>query len=117
MRETYAFAFLQKFPELKQVVGIAMEPPTRAGGTGSSEDLIVARPGEWNAAFVEDLERRKRVYSIAQEGNFTLREIRGNEYPDVELAPQEQQPKLSRQERRARASDARRDGRKRARRN
>jgi hypothetical protein len=116
MLETYAFAFLQKFPELKQVVGIAMEPPTRAGGAGSSEDLIVARPGEWSAAFVEDLERRKRVYSIAQEGNFTFREIRGNEYPDAELARQEPQPKLSRRERRARASNARRDGRKRARR-
>jgi len=78
--EIYAFSFLQKNPYLKQVVGIATEPP---GDGGSSEDLIMVSAPEWTPEFLATLEAQQKQLNIVQPGNFTEYAIRGNEFPEV----------------------------------
>jgi hypothetical protein len=88
MLEIYAFSFLQKNPKLKQVVGIATEPPMR--GRGSSEDLIVVyAPEEWTADFLMNLEEQKKICNIVQPGNYTEYAIQGNEFPEIPRRPPE----------------------------
>ncbi len=80
MLETYALVFLQRYRNLKRIVGIATEPP----GGGGSEDLILAAPpAEWSVQFIEEVEQRQRDFTIAQEGNYREYEIRGQEFPEV----------------------------------
>ena len=76
--ETYALAFLQKYPALRQVIGIATEPPNKAGKAGSSEDFIVVQVEEWTPKLLQDLEDRKRRFNIVQEGNYTEYAVQGN---------------------------------------
>jgi hypothetical protein len=67
MLETYAFSFLQKNPKLKQIVGIATEPPMR--DQGSSEDTIVVyTPEEWTPDFLMKLEEQKRFATFPSPG-------------------------------------------------
>jgi hypothetical protein len=108
MLETYAFSFLQKNPKLKQVVGITTELPMQ--GHGSSEDLIVVyTPEEWTPDFLMKLEEQKKICNIAQPGNYTEYAIQGNEFPEIPRRPPERdRPHLNRQQRRARATEARR---------
>jgi hypothetical protein len=110
--ETYALAFLQKHPKLKQVVGIATEPPSRDGTAGSSEDLIVASITEWTPDSLEQLEERKRLFEIVQPGNYTEYAIEGNEYPEVSISPNVNLPSANRRQRRAKAAEERRKNRK-----
>jgi len=112
MLYTYALAFLHKNPKLKQVVGIATEPPNR--GRGSSEDLIVAYAPEWTPDFLNKLEEQKKVFNIAQPGNYTEYAVQGNEFPEVaRQSPRRIVIDLNRQQRRARAAEGRRKDRKR----
>jgi hypothetical protein len=108
MLETYAFSFLQKNPKLKQVVGIATEPPMR--DRGSSEDMIVVyAPEEWTPDFLMKLDEQKKICNIAQPGNYTEYAIQGNEFPEIPRRPPERdRPHLNRQQRCARATEARR---------
>lgn len=86
MLETYALTFLRKYPNLKQIVGIATEPPAKfANSVGSSEDLIlVEAPEEWSDEFIKRIEERQRVFDVAREGRYIEYAIQGNEFPDVE---------------------------------
>jgi hypothetical protein len=109
MLEVYALAFLRKFPNLKQIVGIATEPPSGASKLGSSEDMIIARPPEWTSELLDTLEERKKIYGIAQEGNYKEYEIQRDEFPKVVRKPSgSNSSSLNRQQRRAAVSKARR---------
>ena len=80
--ETYALAFLQKYPALRQVIGIATEPPNKAAAkAGSSEDFIVVQVDEWTPKLLKDLEDRKKRFNIVQEGNYTEYPVQGNSTP------------------------------------
>jgi hypothetical protein len=109
MLETYAFSFLQNNRKLRQVVGIATEPPIQ--GRGSSEDLIVVYTPEWTSDFIARLEEQKKVLNIAQPGNYREYAIHGQEFPDIPKPPLDNQTHLNRQQRRARAAKARRESR------
>jgi hypothetical protein len=80
MLEAYALTFLQKRSDLRQVVGIATEPST---GRGSSEDLIMVRQMQWTPDLVQELERRKKLYDIVQEGNYTEYAVQNDEFPEA----------------------------------
>jgi hypothetical protein len=109
MLETYALAFLHKFPSLKQVVGIATEPPNKTSDFGSSEDMIVAQTPEWTTELLRNLEEQKSHYNIVQEGNFQEYALEGNEFPEVVRRPVVANAnRLNRKQRRAEASKARR---------
>lgn len=110
MLETYALAFLQRNPKLKQVVGIATEPPIRKG---SSEDLIVVYVPEWTPDFLSNLEERKRLLNIAQPGNYTEYAIEGDEFPEIPRWSSDRHPtNLNRRQRRTEEAKARRQKRK-----
>jgi hypothetical protein len=109
MLEIYALAFLQMYRQLKQVVGIATEPLSKVHRAGSSEDLILVHQQEWTPALLQDLEERKKVFSIAQEGNYKEYAVQGTEFPDVQQRQPVPRPTgLNRQARRAQAAEARR---------
>jgi hypothetical protein len=113
MLETYALALLQKYPGLKQVVGITTEPPNEAKKGGSSEDLIVIRPGEWTPQLLQDLEERKKLFEIIQEGRYKEYTVQGIEFPEGERRHTElASTKLTRRQRRAKTAEARRQKRK-----
>jgi hypothetical protein len=84
MLETYALTLLRKFPNLRRIVGVTMEPPhDKADGAGSSEDLILAEAPEWTESLVKDLEHRQEVYDVAREGRYREYAIKDKEFPDV----------------------------------
>ena len=76
MLETYAFAFLQKYENLKQVVGITTESLQDAADAKRSEDIIIAERSEWSQDFVQLLEERKAHFGIVQQGNFHEYQVR-----------------------------------------
>lgn len=101
--QTYAQALLMKHPHLRQVVGIAMEPPGQ--GRGSSEDIIFAQQTDWTE------EDRKQNQDDCANLNIMgrVRETphHGEEFPDVAFA----RPKRfegNRKQRRAMAAKSRR---------
>ncbi len=107
--EIYAYALLEKHRDLKRIVGIATEPQSEITRGGSSEDLIVVEPDEWTPEFLKELEELKKALNIAQEGNFKMYPIQGNEFPEVKLSPSmPNSQKLNRKQRRANAAKARR---------
>ncbi len=109
MLEAYALAFLHRNPKLKQVVGIATEPPSGNRNTGSSEDLMVVYLPEWTPELLRDLEERKKVFSIIQEGNYKEYAVKGNEFPELPRKPSNSSKgDLNRKQRRAEASKTRR---------
>lgn len=79
--ETYALAFLKKYPKLKRIIGIATEPPGK--GRGASEDLILVERGEWTPEFERELAERMKALNIAQEGNFKEYSVQGREFPEI----------------------------------
>jgi hypothetical protein len=83
MIETYALSILRKDPQLKQVVGIAMEPPRKPGeARGGSEDLIYAeQPKAWGEAQLAQLAERQEFYGIMKEGTLKTYRRRVEEYP------------------------------------
>lgn len=107
--EIYAFSLLEKYRDLKRIVGIATEPRNREGKGGSSEDLLVVEAGEWTSEFLEQLEEAKKNLNIAQEGNFKTYSTQGNEFPEVAIRPVHAAiaPRLNRKQRRAAAAKAR----------
>ena len=81
--QTFALALLRMHPELRQAVGVATEPRSTDATHGSSEDLIVVRQIEWSPALVEELEKRKKMYEIIQDGNYSQYEAQADEFPEV----------------------------------
>ena len=83
MLQTYCLATLKKFPQLKRIIGIAMEPPPRPGEqVGSSEDMIVIEQQIWTSKMNDDLAHDCATYDIMREGRFTTNNMDVTEYPD-----------------------------------
>lgn len=76
----YAEALLLRNPQLKEVVGVAVEPSGQ--GKGSSEDLVAAFQHEWTDAEKARVERDCARFGIMQEG-YTQRHFQDQEFPDV----------------------------------
>jgi hypothetical protein len=70
MLEVYGFSLLEKYRELKRIVGIATECRREIAKGGSSEDLILIEPKEWTATFLRKLEEAKKKLGIMQEGKY-----------------------------------------------
>lgn len=105
----YANGVLEKFPQLKRIVGVAMEPPSQ--GRGGSEDLIYVEQADWTEADREAIRRDCRENGVLQDPQ----EVRlsHQEYPDVTEVVVERpaaEPGLrpNRKERRRQAAAARR---------
>ncbi|MER9628932.1 hypothetical protein [Mesorhizobium sp. M0296] len=104
--KTYAQALLVKFPYLKRVVGIAMEPPNQ--GRGASEDCIYAAQAEWTDAELAEIKDDCEGLGIMK--SLVPREYGGEEFPQVErerLSRPLNGLEGNRKERRARAAAAR----------
>ncbi len=100
----YALAFLQKHPKLKQIVGIATEPPNQTHSSGSSEDLIFAPQPTWTTESTKELVETMKTLNIVQSGNYTEYAIEGNEFPDIsQQYSKPQKEKLNRHDRRKKA--------------
>lgn len=78
--KTYAQASLMRWPYLKRLIGIGMEPPRQ--GRGTSEDIIYAVQSDWTDAdrtqVQEDCDR------LGIMGPLRQRVYRGAEFPDIE---------------------------------
>jgi hypothetical protein len=102
--EIYGFALLEKFRELKRVVGISTESRTEIAKGGSSEDLIVIEPGEWTPAFLQQVEEAKKKLDIMQEGKYKpYLSNQGPEFPGIPSVSSSQSntQRLNRKQRRA----------------
>jgi len=83
MLEAYAYALLEKHPNLRRVIGIAREPAAQPAGVGVSEDLLMLEDVVWSEELKAKLAERKKLYNIMTEGNYTQQPARGNEFPEV----------------------------------
>lgn len=80
----YSLAFLKRNPDLKRIIGIAMEPPPKSSEPqGASEDLIMVEMPEWTQAQLDELTEYQTALDIMKEGRFSEYAISGKEYPDV----------------------------------
>lgn len=105
--QTYARALLIRAPHLREVVGIAMEPPGRQGG--GSEDIIYAAQSDWTRD-----EREESATDCEQLGIMTsLKETpyHGEEFPILDPAFDDRRPDGNRKQRRASRARARKAGR------
>ncbi len=108
--EIYGFALLEKYRELKRIVGIATESRTEIAKGGSSEDLLVIEPQEWTPEFLAQLEEAKEKLDILREGNYKpYHSDQGPEFPDVPTVGNSQSNTrgLNRKQRRALAAKSR----------
>ncbi|WP_145964857.1 hypothetical protein [Rhizobium leguminosarum] len=80
--QTYAQALLMKHRHLRQVIGIAMEPPGQ--GRGSSEDIIYAAQTEWTEKD-RDLNREDCAHLNIM-GQLKETPYHGEEFPEVALS-------------------------------
>jgi len=73
----YAHSLLMKYPHLRRIIGIAMEPPGL--GKGGSEDNVYAAQQEWTAEQIEEVALHCEAAGIMQ----TLKEkpYRAREFP------------------------------------
>lgn len=103
--QTYAQAILMKFPYLRRIVGIAMEPPGQ--GRGASEDCIYAEQTDWTDA------DRARVRADCDQlgimGSMKQTDYRHDEYPlDLPVSSRNApHPEGNRRERRAKRARSR----------
>ncbi|MBY5494309.1 hypothetical protein ACC786_32355 [Rhizobium ruizarguesonis] len=101
--QTYAQALLMKHPHLRQVIGIAMEPPGQ--GRGSSEDIIFAEQTDWTE---EDRDQsREDCANLNIMGQMKETPYHGEEFPEVAFA-RPRPLKGNRKQRRAMAARNRR---------
>lgn len=109
---TYAQAALIRWPYLKRIIGIAMEPP--AQGRGASEDIIYAIQSNWTDA--EKAQLQEDCNKLGIMGPLQKRAYRGTEFPDVKrVKPTASRmnggvPGGNRKQRRANAARARKIG-------
>ncbi|WP_455270674.1 hypothetical protein [Rhizobium herbae] len=80
--QTYAQALLMKHPHLRQVVGIAMEPPGQ--GRGSSEDIIFAQQTEWTDQ--ARIQNRDDCTNLNIMGHMKETPYHGEEFPEIAFA-------------------------------
>jgi hypothetical protein len=108
--QIYAQAILMKHAHLKRVIGIAMEPPNQ--GRGASEDCIYAEQRDWTHEERARVREECDVLGIMRP--MKERRYGGSEYPDVPAVKKgpRQREYGSRSERRAKAAEERRAGRK-----
>ena len=109
MLEAYALSFLQKYPYLERVIGIATEPllSEKDKRRGRSEDLVLAMVPEWSEELLKDLKERQEVYDIMKDGRYREYAMSGSEWPEVK---RETSPSAgaNRKQRRAMAAKKRR---------
>jgi hypothetical protein len=102
MLETQALSLLEKYPSLKRVVGVATEPAT---SKGSSEDIFFAEDVPWTPELKANLQSRRTLYNIMQEGNMIEQRVDEWEYPAIARKPKTVQrtapPRMNRKARRA----------------
>ncbi|WP_229804753.1 hypothetical protein [Neogemmobacter tilapiae] len=106
---TYAQATLVKFPHLKRIIGIAMEPPEHEN---SSEDLIYVEQSAWSDDFLMNLKRDCIHLNVFQK-EMAMMEIDDREYPEVKevLVRKRKMQSMNRADRRRHAAKMRK-GRK-----
>lgn len=102
MLETYALTFLEKYPALRRVVGIASEPPPLPGAAseGSSEDMIYAEAPEWTDDLRSQLQESRDHYAIAREGVYGEYEVHSTEWPEVVPTDIDEPSKLTKRQKR-----------------
>lgn len=85
MLKVYAFGELERHRSLREIVGIAMEPPARVGLDGGTQDLLhIDQLDNWTPATLADLEDGKRHFNLMQPSNTRARtEIYAEEFPQV----------------------------------
>ena len=109
MLETQALSLLEKYPSLKRVVGVATEPAT---SKGSSEDIFFAEDVPWTPELKANLQSRRTLYNVMQEGNMIEQRVDEWEYPAIGTNPRGVQrtapPGTNRRERRAMKAEERR---------
>jgi hypothetical protein len=101
--KTYGLSILERYPRLKRIVGIASEPfPDREGSMRSSEDFMIIQQHDLSDEEARQLQEDRQTLGILQEGNFNSYEIRGQEYPDLNLPRpgKPQRPRFNRRQRR-----------------
>lgn len=103
----YARGILERFPHLRQVIGISRAPPGQ--GAGISEDLLYAQQVDWSDEDRVAIKADSKALGILQEG-VVERAWGEDEFPDVGPPPfdlndlYEYQLPLNRKARRARAT-------------
>lgn len=113
--ETYALSFLQEYPHLERIIGIATEPLPKDGGSrkGASEDLIYAERPEWTDELLADLAERRKHLDVMKKGQYSEYPFSGQEFPDVPPEqPDREEPTRSRPNRKQRWAMAARARRK-----
>ena len=80
--QTYAQALLMKHRYLRQVIGIAMEPPGQ--GRGSSEDIVFAAQTDWTEQDCKQNQEDCAALNIM--GQLQERPFHDEEFPDVALS-------------------------------
>lgn len=111
--KAYAMAELERNRTFKKIVGVAMEPFSRRGRQGGSEDLVYAEPpADWTDAHVAEIDEAKRHFNIMQPTNerrrFAIHVDEFPEWPSFEGGGRRMQDGLNRHERRKREAQARR---------
>jgi hypothetical protein len=71
-----------KYPDAKDIVGIASEPVRE--GEGSSEDLLYLDGRKWDSDQEEEAIKLCEQLDILQEGNYEIKRFHDKEYPDVD---------------------------------
>jgi len=109
MLETYALSFLQKYPYLERVIGIATEPlpSDKRKRRSSSEDLVLAMVSEWSDELSKDLKERQELYDVMKDGRYREYEMSGDEWPEVK-PPTSPAVTMNRKQRRAMTAKKRR---------
>lgn len=70
MGESYCFAVLEKYRDIRRVVLIAVDGHTaETSENGTSEDIMALECDEWNEELIQKIEERKKEYKIF-DGNF-----------------------------------------------
>ncbi len=81
----YCFGILRKYPNLRQIIGIATEPiPVPGGPIGSSEDLICIQQQVWTEKQLADLEHDLQALGILREDKMEFKQQMVTEYPDAQ---------------------------------
>ena len=99
MLETYCMAVFQEYPHYKKVVGIAIDGPSRKGG---SEELMAFEAPDWSQESLEMLAERRATYQILEVDKLKVTKTHVKEYP-VQFT---NNPGLNRHERRKAAKQA-----------
>lgn len=67
MLEVYAYGYMKRFPSLKRIIGIGVEPPPKSEGLkGGSEDMVMLEEPKWTAELEESVMAGCKHFNILQ---------------------------------------------------